>query len=149
MNQVSDQRDLLAARPVDADPDRRQQAQEARQARAQWHARRSAMEAAEAKHGPGGIRKRRHWVAFKQLIALFGVGLRITGLWRRGVRNAHDIALTRLELAFDDLPAAFDGFRILQLSDLHVDFLAEPLESALALVAGETIDLCVLTGDYR
>ncbi len=140
MNQVPDQRDLLSTGPADADPDRR---------REQWHARRSAMERAETKHGPGGIQRRRNWIAFKQLIAVFGVGLRITGLWRRGVRNAHDIALTRLELAFDDLPAAFDGFRILQLSDLHVDFLAEPLESALALVAGETIDLCVLTGDYR
>ena len=138
MNYAFDPHDDAAARPPGGDP-----------RRAAWHARRSAMEASGAKHGPSGIKRRRRWGVFKQLIALFGIGLRITGLWRRGVRNAHDIGLTHLELAFDDLPAAFDGFRILQLSDLHIDFLAEPLESALALVAGETIDLCVLTGDYR
>jgi predicted MPP superfamily phosphohydrolase len=51
-----------------------------------------------------------------------------------------------MELAFANLPAEFDGFRILQPSDLHVDFLPEPLDAALDLIAGEEVDLCVRTG---
>ncbi len=107
------------------------------------------MEAAKEKHTPRAVKTRRHWVAFKQMLALFGLGLRIFGLYERGLRNALDVRLKRLDLGFEDLPIEFDGFRILQLSDLHVDFLAEPLDAALDLIAGEEVDLCVLTGDYR
>ncbi len=45
----------------------------------------------------------------------------------RAKRNALCIELKRMELAFANLPAEFDGFRILQPSDLHVDFLPDPV----------------------
>jgi len=64
----------------------------------------------------------------------------------RAKRNALRIEMKRMELAFANLPAEFDGFRILQPSDLHVDFLPEPLDAALDLIAGEEVDLCVRTG---
>ena len=118
-------------------------------AREDWRRRRRRMEAAEEKHTPWAIEERRHWVAFRRLLALFGVALRLSGLYRRGVRNALDIKLKRIELRFENLPAEFDGYRILQLSDPHVDFLAGPLDTALELISGEPVDLCVLTGDYR
>jgi len=107
------------------------------------------MEAGKEKHTPRSVEERRHWVAFKQMLVLFGLLLRICGLYQRGIRNARNIRLKHLDLAFQDLPAEFDGFRILQLSDLHVDFLPETLDAALELVSGERIDICVLTGDYR
>ncbi len=107
------------------------------------------MEAAEEKHTPSGVKERRHWVAFRRLLALFGVALRFSGLYQRGVRNALDIKLKRIELKFENLPSEFDGYRILQLSDPHVDFLAGPFDTALELISGEQVDLCVLTGDYR
>ncbi|MCZ6446684.1 MAG: metallophosphoesterase [Alphaproteobacteria bacterium] len=107
------------------------------------------MEAGKEKHTPRAVEERRHWVAFKQMLVLFGLLLRICGLYQRGIRNARNIRLKHLDLAFQDLPAEFDGFRILQLSDLHVDFLPETLDAALELVSGERIDICVLTGDYR
>jgi predicted MPP superfamily phosphohydrolase len=107
------------------------------------------MEAHREKHTPKGGREKRHWDLFEALIGLFGWGLRLVGLYRRGVRNALDIRLTRLELAFEDLPVAFDGFTILQISDLHVDTLRGTTEAALRLVSGMEVDLCVLTGDYR
>ena len=75
--------------------------------------------------------------------------MRLCGLYHLGIRNALDIKLTRLNLAFDDLPDAFDGFRILQLSDLHVDFLSGTLDAALDRVSGEQVDLCVLSRFYR
>ncbi len=118
-------------------------------AREAWRRQRRGMEAAEEKHTPSAVTTRRHWFAFKQMLRLFGWGLQLCGLYERGVRNALDIELKRMELGFANLPAEFDGFRILQLSDLHVDFLPEPLDAALDLIAGEEVDLCVLTGDYR
>ena len=118
-------------------------------AREDWRRQRRRMEAAEEKHTPRGVKERRHWVAFRRLLALFGVGLRLSGLYERGVRNALDIKLKRIELKFENLPSEFDGYRILQLSDPHVDFLAGPLDTALELISGEQVDLCVLTGDYR
>ena len=136
---------LLQARPQPASPE----APTRTEHREAWRRARIAMEAAKEKHGPRAVKTRRQWVAFKQMLALFGLGLRIFGLYGRGLRNALDIRLKRLDLGFEDLPLEFDGFRILQLSDLHVDFLAEPLDAALDLIAGEEVDLCVLTGDYR
>lgn len=117
--------------------------------RAAWRAVRRRMEDGKEKHSPLKIKQKRHWDIFKLLIALFGVFIRLIGLYPRGVRNALDIRLRHVELPFANLPPAFDGYTILQLSDLHVDFLQGPLESALALVDGVPVDLCVLTGDYR
>ena len=118
-------------------------------AREDWRRQRRRMEAADEKHTPRAVENRRHWVAFGRLLALFGAGLRFFGLYQRGVRNALDIKLKRIELKFENLPSEFDGFRILQLSDPHVDFLAGPFDTALELISSEQVDLCVLTGDYR
>lgn len=58
--------------------------------------------------------------------------------------------INRHELPVADLPASFDGFRIVQLSDLHCgkhvpgDYLSEAIAAAVA----ESPDLIVLTGDY-
>jgi hypothetical protein len=116
--------------------------------RAQWRARRLGMEARKEKSTPDG-KRRRSWGVFRALIALFGIGIRVIGLHGRGRRNAADLVMTRHELTFADLPEPFDGFTILQLTDLHLDVLAETTDAALGLAAGLEIDLCVLTGDYR
>jgi len=118
-------------------------------AREDWKRQRHRMEATEEQHTPRGVKKRWHRVAFRGLLALFGAALRLSGLYQRGVRNALDIKLKRIELKFENLPSEFDGYRILQLSDPHVDFLAGPLDTALELISGDQVDLCVLTGDYR
>lgn len=118
--------------------------------RAEWKRRRLEMEAQEVRNSPDGSRRRaRRWNAFKALVELFGFGLRLLGLYDRGVRNAHVIELIRLELWFEDLPREFDGFRLLQLTDLHADFLPETMEIMHGLIEGIEADLCVLTGDYR
>ena len=55
----------------------------------------------------------------------------------------------RLEFQFTDLPAALDGYRILHLTDLHLDGLAGIVPIAVERLRGLEADLCVLTGDYR
>ncbi len=107
------------------------------------------MEADARRRKQHGRRFRGELLGFDQMAALFGLGLRMVGLQGRGVRNAHDLRLTRLEFAFETLPPQFDGFRILQLSDLHADFLPGSVAAAAALAAGEEVDLCVLTGDFK
>lgn len=117
--------------------------------RAAWRARRLELEVGGQRVGPEGGHSRLRWRLLKVLVKLFGVGLKATGLYGRGVKNAADIRMERIELSFPDLPAAFDGFRILHLSDLHVDALPGLVDTAKGLVEGFESDLCVLTGDYR
>ncbi|HEU0157272.1 MAG TPA: metallophosphoesterase [Stellaceae bacterium] len=76
--------------------------------------------------------------------------LKAAGLYRRALKNAAAVQLRHHEVVLPALPAAFDGFTILQLSDLHVDMnpgamrrLEELLDDSLAY------DVCVMTGDYR
>ena len=73
----------------------------------------------------------------------------MTGLYQRGVRNALDIDLNEIEIHFDNLPPDFDGYRILQISDPHLDALAELGPNIVNLIRHSHVDLCALTGDYR
>lgn len=75
--------------------------------------------------------------------------LRLAGLYGRGCRNASRVQLRRNTVASARLPAAFRGFTILHLSDLHADMSAPAMERLVALLPGLRYDLCVLTGDYR
>lgn len=73
----------------------------------------------------------------------------LCGLYWRGRRNARDIVVNRNEIRCARLPAGFDGFTILHISDTHVD-LNEPAMLRLAdLVSDLQYDACVLTGDFR
>ena len=47
--------------------------------------------------------------------------LKLAGLYGRGQRNATQIELRRHDVISSRIPATFDGFRILHLSDLHVE----------------------------
>jgi hypothetical protein len=70
------------------------------------------------------------------------------GIYRRGVANALDIRLNRIEFAFDDLPAPFDGYTILHITDMHFERLPATAERLIAILGGVRADLCALTGDY-
>ena len=52
-------------------------------------------------------------------------------------------------MSFPDLPPAFDGYRILHLSDTHLDCLPELAAVAARLLAGVEVDLVALTGDVH
>lgn len=81
--------------------------------------------------------------------ALIRIALRLAGLHGRGRRNALAIEVRAHEVRLSNLPAAFDGYTILQLSDLHVDMRPDFLPVLIERVHGVDYDLCVLTGDYR
>jgi uncharacterized protein len=76
-------------------------------------------------------------------------GLEITRLYVPGLRNALSPVVRKVRLHFADLPAAFDGFQILHLSDLHIDGTEGLTEALMPFLASLKPDLCVMTGDYR
>jgi uncharacterized protein len=75
--------------------------------------------------------------------------LKLTGLYWRARKNAERVQIRHTYIASPRLPAAFDGFTILQISDLHVDMNPGMMRRLNELLPGLAYDLCVLTGDYR
>lgn len=75
--------------------------------------------------------------------------LRLAGLHRRGQNNARNIQLREHHFAFAELPAAFVGFRILHLSDMHLDMDLATTRAIAEKIRGLEYDICVMTGDYR
>jgi predicted MPP superfamily phosphohydrolase len=81
--------------------------------------------------------------------ALIRAGLMLMGLYWRGRRNAQNIQVRHNTISFANLPAAFDGFTLLHISDLHVEQSEGAMRRLVELVPTLEYDLCVLTGDYR
>ena len=75
--------------------------------------------------------------------------LGLVGLHGRGRRNTLKIRTVRNEVRLAALPAAFDGYTILHLSDLHLDMSEDFVHALVERVRAADYDLCVLTGDYR
>jgi uncharacterized protein len=67
-----------------------------------------------------------------------------------GEIERHWIEEIRIDIHMPNLPAAFDGMRIAQLSDIHMDEFTEPffLRHAIETINRMTPDAVFLTGDY-
>jgi predicted MPP superfamily phosphohydrolase len=76
-------------------------------------------------------------------------GLRLLGLSRRAYREFLDVQLVENIVVLPSLPRAFDGFRLLQISDLHSDIDPALIDRVIELLDLARFDLCVLTGDYH
>ncbi|ODR95972.1 metallophosphoesterase [Methyloceanibacter stevinii] len=75
--------------------------------------------------------------------------LMASGLYWRGRRNAAKVVLKDNVIATPHVPKAFDGFTMLQISDLHVEYSADAMTEVMRLVEDLPYDVCLLTGDYR
>jgi predicted MPP superfamily phosphohydrolase len=75
--------------------------------------------------------------------------LRIFGLREAMRRRFLDVRVVRQEWKIPKLPAAFEGFRLLQISDPHcdLDFALTPV--VVDLVRSTPHDAAVVTGDFR
>lgn len=81
--------------------------------------------------------------------AVIRYALQVTGLYWRARRNARTPRVVHNDIHLPSLPAAFDGYRILHLSDLHVDLDPAITQAIVARLHGLEYDICVLSGDYR
>ena len=75
--------------------------------------------------------------------------LRLVLLHGRARRNARRIEIRHNPITLPRLPAAFEGFTLLQISDLHLDMAPDFPHALIAAVHQVEYDLCVLTGDFR
>jgi predicted MPP superfamily phosphohydrolase len=128
---------------------------------------RAVLEALDSRLGHGhvsrrlGIERDYEAGAFRKETSFFDFGnwpsanrwirtaLQLTGLYRRGRRNALSIGVRYNDAMIAELPSAFENFTILQLSDLHIDMTPDFLGALLDTIRPLRYDLCVLTGDYR
>ena len=74
---------------------------------------------------------------------------RISGLQARGERNALSPQVTLNRVVSPSLPPAFDGYRVLHLTDLHLDGKFDLIPVIEASIGHLDYDVCLLTGDYR
>lgn len=74
--------------------------------------------------------------------------LALVGLRKRGRDNCLDIRIVTREQPLPGLPAAFDGFRLLQLSDLHLDLIPGFADVVIDRIRRTPHDLAVVTGDF-
>jgi len=78
-----------------------------------------------------------------------GVLIKAAMLERRGRANVLELRVVRESFSFGNLPAVFDGLRILFLSDLHIDAVEGLCERLLERLEPLEYDVCVLGGDYK
>lgn len=98
------------------------------------------------------FRKGTHFFHLENWYSVHGLiraGLWLVGLHERGRRNALALEVRHNDVPIAHLPEAFDGFTILQLSDLHLDISTAFPDALMQRIAPLRYDLCVLTGDYR
>ena len=64
-------------------------------------------------------------------------------------KGKYQYTVSKLKLTFPDLPAAFDGFKIVQISDIHAGSFddAEEVAKGAELINEQNPDLVVFTGD--
>ena len=95
----------------------------------------------------GGKRLRLR-VPTKRVLAVC-MGLTVLSLGGVAWLEAHNLGVTRLDIPLKGLPAEMDGFKLVQLSDLHFGMLTEngKLSRVMERVNELKPDLIVITGD--
>jgi len=114
-----------------------------------WATNRFNMESDNIKTKRYGGKSHHHWYLFTFILKFVKFFLKKTGVYSLGVKNANNIVFKEIPLYFPNLPEAFDGFTILQLSDLHIGNHPELEHKITDLIGDRKVDLCVLTGDYQ
>lgn len=86
---------------------------------------------------------------FINKIAIFSAGLPFITLSWGTLNGAYNYRIRRVEIFFENLPFAFNGYKIVQLSDIHTGSLSDvgAVKGGIAKVLAENPDLIVFTGD--
>jgi len=99
-------------------------------------------------HRSGSQKETLRWQR-KIMRTLVWCSLSATGQLKRARRNARSPQVVEREVFLPNLPPAFDGYRILHLSDFHFDFIPELPELLRKTLEPLSFDTCFLTGDFR
>lgn len=115
-----------------------------------WAKIRSEREAGRGAVGPMGKGRARRFRGTALALRLLSFGLRCLRLERAAARSVLKIRLVEADAKIRGLDPAFEGVRILHVTDPHLDAhpdLAEAVASAIR--SSPPVDFCVFTGDYR
>jgi predicted MPP superfamily phosphohydrolase len=94
-------------------------------------------------------KRKQHSQGARLIRATVKTGLAVLGLSRRAYRNFLDVRLVENVVRIPSLPPAFEGFRLLQITDLHSDLDPQLIDCVIGLLQNVSFDQCVLTGDYH
>lgn len=86
-----------------------------------------------------------YWVEASFLLLLLTIFVFVYGM----IFGKYNYQVIRHTLYFDDLPEAFDGFKVLQISDVHAGSFNNPpaVQRGIDLIKAQEADLFVFTGD--
>ena len=87
----------------------------------------------------------------RQFLGILGAGLASVALPAfavGGVLEGRDLTTRHITLSHRELPSAFDGYRFLQLTDLHGSRFGDGQRLLLEAIRRERFDAVLLTGDY-
>lgn len=93
--------------------------------------------------------KRKGWKRCRLVGAVIGVLVFFT-MWWGAIITPRQLDVVDVELQFDRLPRDFDGYRVLQVSDLHVGTYGQStgiVENIVEQINAQHADLVVFTGD--
>lgn len=88
----------------------------------------------------------------RRFISQFAIGVAaipFAGMLHGIFRGKYNFKVLHHTLSFRDLPSAFDGFKVLQISDIHSGSFDDPkkIEYAINLINEQQVDLLLFTGD--
>jgi predicted MPP superfamily phosphohydrolase len=92
-----------------------------------------------------GVPRSEYWVEFAFVIVVLVICLFIYGM----IFGKYNYKVINHVLYFEDLPKAFDGFKVVQISDIHSGSFknATAVRRGIDLVNAQKADLFVFTGD--
>jgi uncharacterized protein len=88
--------------------------------------------------------------AFLTKVGLFLATIPFLGILYGMIRGRYDFRVINQEIAFENLPDAFDGFTIAHISDIHIgsfDHYYEPVQRGINMVNDLGADAIFFTGD--
>jgi hypothetical protein len=86
---------------------------------------------------------------FVSQIALGAAAIPFVGTIYGVIKGKYDYRVHKIKIAFKDLPDAFHGFKITQLSDIHSGSFDDPIavQRGIDLANAQNSDMIVFTGD--
>lgn len=81
--------------------------------------------------------------------SLINACLQLSFMYSRGKKNARKIRIVQNEIRLPGLPPAFNGFRLLHISDSHLDMDEDIPHALIEALRQVDYDICVWTGDFR
>lgn len=90
-----------------------------------------------------------HWENLDFLMDAIRFTLKVCGLLGRAKSNTLNYHIKEIDVPLDYLPGPFHGFRILHLSDLHIDGMVDRGKRLREIISEIDFNMCVITGDFR